>query len=324
MFSLCIACGFLANADKETVKTFILVFLLSVPVLAQGPRPDWSYVEVRLNKAGLQKNYIRALKKHYEPQHFETVVKLNLLLFLVKANYHKVQVTAEGEKNVLRFLEKNKKVFEKAEKEFGVPRTVIASLLWIETRHGQNQGIFHVASAYLHLLQSEQKAVQDFLQSKAKDFSSNVTKKQRQEIVRRTKTKADWALKELKSLQSLYKKNPQLALKLRGSFSGAFGMPQFLPSSYEMYAKSCKAGQVADLYLAEDAICSVGSYLKKHGWKAESSKSHMAALMKYNNSRDYAEAILKLSEKTKPKLKPAKRLPANGQILLKNNKKAID
>ncbi|MBY0346075.1 MAG: hypothetical protein K2P98_04330, partial [Neisseriaceae bacterium] len=58
-----------------------------------------------------------------------------------------------------------------------------------------------------------------------------------------------------------------------------------------------------------DAICSVGSYLKKHGWRATRSKTHMAALMKYNNSRDYAEAILKLAEKTKNKT--PKRLPSN-------------
>jgi membrane-bound lytic murein transglycosylase B len=79
---------------------------------------------------------------------------------------------------------------------------VIASLLWIETRHGQNQGMFHVASAYLHLLQSERPAVKEFLQNKAVDFTKNVTKKQRAEIAKRTKTKADWALKELRSLQA--------------------------------------------------------------------------------------------------------------------------
>jgi membrane-bound lytic murein transglycosylase B len=303
----------LANADKERVRTFIVVFLFCFSACfsaaAQGPKADWSYVEKKLSKAGFQRGYIKALKKSYEPKHFETVVKLNLLLFLVKANYHKVQVTAEGEKNVLSFLAKNEKAFAQAEKEFGVPRNVIASLLWIETRHGQNQGMFHVASAYLHLLQSERPIVKTFLQNKAVDFTKNVTKKQRAEIAKRTKIKADWALKELRSLQALYKKNSKLALKLRGSFSGAFGLPQFLPSSYEMYAKSCKAGKVADLYVPADAICSVGSYLKKHGWRATRSKTHMAALMKYNNSRDYAEAILKLAEKTKNKT--PKRLPSN-------------
>jgi membrane-bound lytic murein transglycosylase B len=290
---------------------FLFCFSLGVTAHAKGPKPDWPYVEKKLTKAGFEKRFIRALKKSYEPQHFETVVKLNLLLFLVKANYHKVQVTAEGERKVLAFLAKNDKIFSQAEKDFGVPRNIIASLLWIETRHGQNQGMFHVASAYLHLLQSERPAVKEFLQSKAGDYARHVSKQQRKEIVKRTKTKADWALKELRALQAFYKKNEKLAIRLRGSFSGAFGMPQFLPSSYEMYAKSCTKHKVPDLYQASDAICSVGSYLKKHGWKPKNSKTHLAALMKYNNSRDYAEAILKLANKTKVKIKTTKRLPAS-------------
>ncbi len=301
----------MANADKERVVAFLFTFLLCFSAEAQSPKADWSYVEKKLSKAGFDRGFIKKLKKNYESKHFDTVVKLNLLLFLVKANYHTVQVTHEGEKNVISFLAKNEKSFTQAEKNFGVSRNIIASLLWIETRHGQNQGMFHVASAYAHLLQSERPEVKAFLQKKATDYSKNVTKKQRAEIVKRTKVKADWALKELRSLQAIYKRNATLALKLRGSFSGAFGLPQFLPSSYEMYAKSCKPGKVPDLYMAADAICSVGSYLKKHGWRAAKNKTHLAALMKYNNSRDYAEAILTLADKTKIKSKTTKRLPAS-------------
>lgn len=279
---------------------------------SKEPKTDWTYVESKLKKAGLSRAYIRALQKNYESKHFATVLKLNLLLFLVTSNYHGVQVTEEGVKNVQTFLEKNEKVFTKVEREYGVPRRVIASLLWIETRHGENQGSFHVASAYLHLLQAERKPVLTYLQNKAIDFNDKVTAKQRKEIKKRTKTKAEWALKELKALEQLYKKNSKLAISLRGSFSGAFGLPQFLPSSYQHWARSNQKGGVADLYKPSDAICSVGNYLKQHGWKWKKEKTHIKALMKYNNSRDYAEAILKLAERSKAKVKPAaKRYPAH-------------
>lgn len=274
------------------------------------PKADWTYVESRLKKAGLSRSYVRALKKNYEGKHFATVLKLNVLLFLVTSNYHGVQVTEEGVKNVQSFLAKNEKVFAQAELDYGVPRRVIASLLWIETRHGENQGSFHVASAYVHLLQAEKKSVLDYLQSKATDFNDKVTAKQRQEIKKRTKVKAEWALKELKALESLHKKNPKLAMSLRGSFSGAFGMPQFLPTSYQHWARASQKGKVADLYKPADAICSVGNYLKQHGWKWSKQKTHLKALMKYNNSRDYAEAILQLAERAKSKAKSTKRYPA--------------
>lgn len=275
------------------------------------PKTSWSYVEKKLKKSGFDKKFIRALKKNYEPKHFDTVVKLNLLLFLVTSNYHGVQVTDEGIKNVREFLTKNEKAFVQVEKDHGVSRSVVASLLWIETRHGQNQGSFHVASSYAHLLQADRADVLVHLQSKATDYNAKVTKKQRQEIKRRTKTKGEWALKELRALEKIYKRDKKLAMNLRGSFSGAFGMPQFLPSSYNEYARAIQKKKVPDLYNPADAVYSVGHYLKKHGWKATKNKTHLKALMKYNNSRDYAEAILKLAERSRYKTKSIKRLPSS-------------
>ena len=51
------------------------------------------------------------------------------------------------------------------------------------------------------------------------------------EIAARTKTKVKWALGELKSIQRIYREKGSIAFEMRGSFAGAFGMPQFLPSS---------------------------------------------------------------------------------------------
>lgn len=257
---------------------------------------DWSYVEKRLKKAGLDKNYIAALKSNYVHKDLQTVIKLNVLLFLKTSDYHAVQVTGTGAESIGAFLSAHKATFDKTEKDFGVSRHVIASLLWMETRHGQNYGNFHVPSAFIHLLQSDRKDVINFLQDKATDFNSKVTKKQRKEITKRTKRKADWALSELKALQTLYKKDPNKLSSLFGSFSGAFGMPQFLPSSYKTWAKTTRKKAAPDLFTADDAIYSVGFYLKEHGWKQKKTKTHVKALMRYNNSRDYAEAILRLSK----------------------------
>ncbi len=281
------------------------------------PRSDWSYVEKKLKASGFDKKFIADLKKSYEPKHFEMVVKLNVLLFLVTADYHGVQVTEEGVQKVRSFLAKNEKFFLQAEKEYGVSRNVIASLLWVETRHGQNQGVFHVASSFLHLLQAERKDVEAYLQKKAPEYNQKLTAQQRKEITLRTKKKADWALQELKAMATLHKKDRKLAMNLRGSFSGAFGMPQFLPSSYQHWARASQKGRVADLYKPSDAICSVGNYLKQHGWRWNKSPTHVKSLMKYNNSRDYAEAILKLAEKSKMPTAKIKRIPAS------KNKKRI-
>jgi membrane-bound lytic murein transglycosylase B len=314
-----------------SLSRWLLCFVLFWPVTSlaklvkpTSPQTDWSFVEKKLKKSGFNKKFIKQLKSDYETKHFEMVLKLNVLLFLVTSDYHGVQVTEEGIKNVRSFLKKNEKFFIQAEKEYGVSRHVIASLLWIETRHGQNQGTFHVASSFLHLLQADRKDIVAYLQNKAPEFNKKVSAKQKKEIQKRTVKKAEWALKELKALESLHKRDPKLAFNLRGSFSGAFGLPQFLPSSYGHWARASQKNAVPDLYKPSDAICSVGHYLQKHGWKWKKNKTHVKALMKYNNSRDYAEAILKLAEKSKEKVfLPKKRLPSSqkGRLPAKHKSK---
>lgn len=277
---------------------FSLAFLIIPSASAADLSPDWPYVEKRLKKAGLDTAYIHALKKNYVQKDFKTVIKLNVLLFLKTTDYHGVQVAPNGAEQVRTFMREHKNILQTTEKDFGVSQAVIASLLWIETRHGKNYGNFHVPSAFLHLLQSERKDVNAFLQDNAKEFNSKVTKRQRNEIKKRTKRKADWALSELIALQTLYKKDPEKLSSLYGSFSGAFGMPQFLPSSYKNWARTTRKKSAPDLFTANDAIYSVGFYLKDHGWKKNKPKKHVKVLMKYNNSKDYAEAILKMAKMT--------------------------
>jgi len=81
-------------------------------------------------------------------------------------------------------------------------------------------------------------------------------------------------------------------------------MAQFVPSSYVSYAQSPVKGRVPDLEIPEDAIQSVAFYLYKNGWRGNRKKSHIKALMKYNNSHDYAAAILNLAQKTIKSFRP--------------------
>jgi membrane-bound lytic murein transglycosylase B len=297
----------------QLIGLFCLLWA-SIAQAQTPPSADWSYVEKRLSKAGLERDFIQNLKKTYETKHFSKVLKLNVLLYLKTYDYHAVQVSDHAVANVHSFLDKNKTIFEATEKDYGVSQSVIASLLWMETRHGQNYGVFHVPSAFIHLLQSERPSVVRYLQNSAHEFSEKkVTNKQKNQIARRTKKKAEWALGELKALQYMYKKSPASLNKLNGSFSGAFGMSQFLPSSYKHYARSLNKKSAPNLFTASDAIYSVGYYLKKHGWKKNNNKSHKKALLRYNNSSDYAEAILQIAKQAENA--PIKRIPTAVQFV---------
>jgi membrane-bound lytic murein transglycosylase B len=260
------------------------------------PLPDWAFSEQRLIQAGFKKPFIEALRQSYEPKEFRNVVELNVVLFLRKSDYHGIQVTDEASTRVRKFMTENEAALTRAEKDHGVPGTIIASLLWIESRFGQQTGRFHVPSVYVHLLQADRPLMVKHLRSNgARRFSDKPSAKDLAKIPERAQRKANWALGELRALQKMFERDRAHAIGLRGSFAGAFGIPQFLPSSYTRWAKAMEAGKTPDLHRTDDTIQSVAFYLKENGWRQNREKTHFQALLNYNNSRDYANAILTLA-----------------------------
>ncbi len=283
------------------MRVFVVLCLFtsfSAISLAAEISPSWSYAQKKLQAQKFSKSFIQALQKSYEPEEFKNCLELNVLLYLRKSDDHGIQVTDEAVMAINSFVAENKQTFASAEKKYGVPGSVVASLMWIESRFGKNSGTFHVPSVYLHLIQARRPEVLKYLKHEGPArFSESPSKADLKKIPARTKTKAEWAFKELAALQKIYRRRGNFALSLRGSFSGAFGIPQFLPSSYVSWATPQQSGQTPDLEKPEDAIFSVANYLKKNGWKKTKPKTHILALMHYNNSKDYADAILGLSRK---------------------------
>ena len=259
--------------------------------------PDVAYVRAQLETEGFSKGFIKQVLKTYEPKGYEEVLRLNTILYLKKSDYHGIQVTDQAAKEVRQFSEKNKVALEKAQAAYKVPSEVIASLLFIESRFGKTIGNYHIPSVYLHIIQAPKKNVQDYLLSQTYRYTDSITETDKQEILARTERKAAWAMGELKALEKVYSWKWDIGSGFRGSFSGAFGMPQFLPSSYIKWSRSMNPPAQPNLDDAADAIQSVGHYLSDHGWKTEKADSQVPALMKYNNSKDYAKAILSLAEK---------------------------
>ncbi len=124
----------------------------------------------------------------------------------------------------------------RAAAEFGVPSEVIVGILGVETAYGQNTGSFRAIDA---------------LASIAFDGE------RRQEYFR----------DELKELLLLARDARIDPLVVKGSYAGAMGLPQFMPSSYRRYAVDYDGDGVIDLSGSPaDAIGSIASYMKTFGW----------------------------------------------------------
>jgi membrane-bound lytic murein transglycosylase B len=81
-----------------------------------------------------------------------------------------------------------------------------------------------------------------------------------------------------------------------GSTHGAFGLLQFIPSSFLVFAVDGNGDGVIDLFNPDDAFHSTGNYLSKFGWDMKDEKKQRKALWRYNHDRIYVDVVTKYAK----------------------------
>jgi membrane-bound lytic murein transglycosylase B len=143
----------------------------------------------------------------------------------------------------VRFWQENRRTLERAEQEFGVPAEIIVGIIGVETIYGQQMGDFRVIDALATL-------AFDFPESHPR--AAERTKYFRGE------------LEQFLAYHRGARKNP---LAPRGSYAGAWGMPQFMPTSLARWGVDYDGDKNIDLARStEDVIGSVANYFKGYGW----------------------------------------------------------
>jgi membrane-bound lytic murein transglycosylase B len=138
----------------------------------------------------------------------------------------------------LRFWNENAEVLERARREFGVPEAIVVALIGIESRYGRYAGGFRVIDS-LYTLSFE------------------------------WPKRADYFRSELEQFLVLSREQGWDPAAVQGSFAGALGWPQFMPSSYRRFAVDYGGDGKIDLWTdTADIVGSVASYLREVGWKA--------------------------------------------------------
>jgi membrane-bound lytic murein transglycosylase B len=135
------------------------------------------------------------------------------------------------------FWRAHDRALAQAQEEFGVAPEIIVAIIGVETYYGRFTGTYRVLDALTTL---------------AFDYPR----------------RADFFRAELKQFLLLTRDERIPPLEPRGSYAGAMGLPQFMPSSIRAYALDYDADGKVDLaYDADDAIGSVANYLARHGWE---------------------------------------------------------
>ena len=144
----------------------------------------------------------------------------------------------------MNFWQANRRALERAEQQFGVPAEIIVGIIGVETIYGRNMGNFRVMDALATL---------------ALDFPQTHP---------RAQARTDYFRGELEQVLVTANRNGSDPFALRGSYAGAMGMGQFMPTSWDKYAVDFDGDGRIDLFnSAADAIGSVANYFIGHGWK---------------------------------------------------------
>jgi len=148
----------------------------------------------------------------------------------------------------VQFWQQHAQVLEQAEEQYGVPAEIIIAILGVETRYGGNVGGYRVVDALSTLAFR--------YPPRSKFFRS-----------------------ELKHFLLLTREENMSILDPVGSYAGAMGLGQFMPSSYREYAIDFDDDAKRDIWTnPDDAIGSIANYLKRHGWVAGESIAHKTSL----------------------------------------------
>ncbi len=154
------------------------------------------------------------------------------------------------------FRKKYHRTLVQAEKKYRVPGSIIIATLGVETLYGKHSGGYRVIDSLSNLSFTNQ-------------------------------PRATYFRNELEHFLLLTREQRLDPFKVQGSYAGAIGAPQFMPSSYRYYAISFSKNKHIDLINnTQDAIMSIANYYKKHGWNTP----HFIAI----RAQVHGDAYLKL------------------------------
>ncbi|ORF26614.1 lytic murein transglycosylase B [Snodgrassella alvi] len=136
------------------------------------------------------------------------------------------------------FWKNNTGIIQSVSKRYGVAPQLLVAIVGIETNYGNTMGSYRVADALTTLGYHYPR-------------------------------RAEYFQRELSEFLQLAYEERQDPLSFKGSFAGAMGMPQFMPSSFRQFAVDWDGDGHRDIWRnSGDTLASVANYMKQHGWQS--------------------------------------------------------
>ncbi len=194
---------------------------------------DRDYLESIFSTVSIQE---RALQIYApKPKKSENITQKPKKKVYYWPKYKKIFITPPKVRAGALFVKKHIKALKRAYEKYGVDPYVIAAIIGIESHYGENTGKYRVLDTLSTLA---------FIPNRRNKFFK----------------------KELEEFLVFTQKTSFDPLKIKGSYAGAIGLGQFMPSSYNFFAVDFDMDGFSDPWDSEDAIGSIAKYLKENGW----------------------------------------------------------
>ncbi len=278
------------------VPLWVAAFCL--PACAQDPGLSFQSLEIRLindQSETFQPEQITALFKNADVAFDVKTVATYFQHKESKLNYDQF-LSDDSIEKARQYQQEYKESLEKAEKEYGVDKNVITAIMLVETRLGKNVGSSSVINVLATMAALEDPDIRE-------RFWNLIPEKNRipkEEYDQKAPKKAKWAYNELKALIKYAQREGLDPAAITGSYAGAMGIAQFMPSNILTLAQDGNQDGSINLFHHEDAIASIANYLKKYGWKPGITQQQAYDVVyHYNHSSYYVNTILKIRDKLK-------------------------
>lgn len=288
-------------ALKRYLPPFVCMLILFLSAsfqsaaIAKERAPQFDSLQKRLIHDGFEPNQIKSV--YSKPKvHFETRgVSLFFMHQESKLNYDQF-LSENCIQSAKKYMEDQKVFLANAEREFGVDPKIIIAIILVETRFGTYVGkrpILNTLSTMASLSDTE---VRDMFWNEIRGSSPLTTEKFNEKANKKSK----WAYNELKAFLKYTNREGLDPVAIKGSYAGAMGIAQFMPSNILAFAKDGNNDGSINLLHHGDAIVSIASFLSHYGWCPAIGKNKAyKVLLNYNYSKPYANTLLKISNRLK-------------------------
>lgn len=274
----------------------IMIILLLFPIkLWAGSELSRQFIEERLVDKGMDKSQAQRMINDSRISTMPEIVIKNLFHSIPRGTEKQPEIMGIDPGSIKKgkiFIRQNKDSLSSVEQRFGTSPQIITAILIAESKLGKYPMRYNVVTAYINLASLLDP---DYLSEIQKKYAGVYPQLNDEDTINRAQRKAQWALDELYHLVYLANELKIDPLSIMGSFSGAIGPAQFIPSTFRSYGIDGNGDGIRNPYNMADAKASIGYYLKSSGWSEDASLAiKRDAIWQYNHSRVYVNTIMLL------------------------------